>query len=125
MQVDLPEGNSAGELEPHYDHPRDPEKKDVIPGQQQTGRVVGAKVLAIVEPPQSGEGPHGGTEQRLQHVGLLYQARRAAVRTLNVRRARYGDLFAVFAVPCGNAVAPPELPRNAPVANVAHPFEID
>ncbi len=40
------------------------------------------------------------------------------------RTAGDGDLLARAAVPCGNAVAPPELARNAPVVDVAHPLEV-
>lgn len=31
MEVDGGEGNFAGELDPHHDHSRDPEKEDVVP----------------------------------------------------------------------------------------------
>src|ERR1035441_6428330 len=36
-----------------------------------------------------------------------------------------GDLVTGGAMPCGDAMAPPELPRDAPVVDVFHPFQID
>src|ERR1019366_3481169 len=50
--------------------------------------------------------------------------RAAALRTLRGRLARHNDFAAVLAVPRGNAMAPPQLARDAPVVNVAHPLEI-
>jgi hypothetical protein len=38
--------------------------------------------------------------------------------------ARDGDLAAIEAMERGDAVAPPELTRDAPVADVVHPFEV-
>src|SRR5208337_1646823 len=35
-----------------------------------------------------------------------------------------GDLAALGAMPCGDAMAPPELARDAPVVNVLHPLEV-
>src|ERR1035437_10798372 len=35
-----------------------------------------------------------------------------------------GDLATVGAVPCGDAMAPPELARDAPVVDVLHPLEV-
>src|ERR1700735_3944651 len=39
--------------------------------------------------------------------------------------ARDGDLFTIGAMPGWNAMAPPQLARDAQVANVAHPFVIN
>src|ERR1019366_5836485 len=48
----------------------------------------------------------------------------AALRTLRGRLARHNDFAAVLAVPRRNAMAPPQLARDAPIVNVAHPLEI-
>src|ERR1039458_7066725 len=48
----------------------------------------------------------------------------AALRTLRGRLARRNAFAAVLAIPRRNAMAPPQLARDAPVVNVAHPLEI-
>src|SRR6185437_13737398 len=63
-------------------------------------------------------------EPGVEHVLVLAQFRRAALR------ARFGlglgdRHVAVRAVPDRNPVSPPDLARDAPVANVLHPVEID
>src|ERR1022692_2825051 len=48
----------------------------------------------------------------------------AALGALGGRFPRDDDFGTVFTVPRGNAMSPPQLPRDAPVVNVAHPLEI-
>ena len=53
----------------------------------------------------------------------MFELRVAALRALRRRLAR-NDHLAAGAAPCGNAVSPPELTRDAPVVDVVHPVEI-
>ncbi len=55
---------------------------------------------------------------------LLLDAAAAAVGADLGDGARHGDLAAVGAVPGGDAMAPPELARDAPVVDVPHPLEV-
>src|SRR5450755_1253947 len=48
-----------------------------------------------------------------------------AMRTNGRRLARDGDPLTLSAMPGGDAMAPPELARDAPVADVFHPLEED
>src|SRR5260370_33136951 len=52
---------------------------------------------------------------------------RASVCTLRTRTRRLArdNNFAACAVPRWNPVSPPQLPRDAPVIDVAHPVEIN
>src|SRR3954470_9697844 len=44
---------------------------------------------------------------------------------LRWRGAGHGVLLAVCAMPCGNAMPPPQLARDAPVIDVVHPVQVD
>src|SRR5205807_4135016 len=61
-------------------------------------------------------------EPRIEHVGVLREAARVAGLAVarSVARDRH---VAVLAVPGGDLVPPPQLPRDAPVVDVAHPAE--
>src|ERR1019366_4684664 len=48
----------------------------------------------------------------------------ASLGAFRRRFARDHDFGAIFAMPGGNAMSPPQLPRDAPVVNVAHPLEV-
>src|ERR1039458_4223980 len=48
----------------------------------------------------------------------------AALGALGGRLPRDDDFGAILAMPRGNTMSPPQLPRDAPVVNVAHPLEI-
>src|SRR5271165_98481 len=48
----------------------------------------------------------------------------AALQAFGGRLARDNDLVAVLAVPRRNAVSPPQLTRDTPIVNIAHPLEV-
>src|SRR6266567_2890287 len=50
--------------------------------------------------------------------------RAAALRAFLRRLSRDHYVAAVFAVPRRDTIAPPQLPRDAPVIDVAHPLEV-
>ena len=73
VDVDVPKGHVTHELEPHHDHPGDPEEDDVEAGDQDRGGVEGAQALGVLRPAQGAEGPECGAEPGVQHVRVLLQ----------------------------------------------------
>ena len=125
VHIDLLEGHLIGELQGHHDHPGDPEEDDIETGHQHIGGMEGAQGIGVFRPAKGREGPQGGAEPGVQNVIVLAQR--------CVTKIVFGaDLFlaaahidiAVGVIPGRNAVAPPELPGNTPVLQVAHPGEI-
>ncbi len=118
------EGGLSGVLTAGEDHSGHPEEDDVIAGHQHVGGVEVAKILRVVRPAQGGEGPQGGGEPGIQHVVLLLDVPAPAVAALVGVGLRDGELPARLAGPGGDAVAPPQLPGDAPVPDVLHPVEV-
>ena len=124
MHPDLPEGNLAGKLDPHHDHARNPEKKYVVRRNEQARRIVFPEIGSVVRPAHRRERPQRGTEPGLEHIRVLRQLGRAAMRALYRSLTRNGNLLTIAAMPRGNPMPPPQLARNAPIADVAHPLKI-
>ncbi len=124
MQVDGAEGHVARIVQPHHDHAGHPEEKDVVACLQDRGGVEVAQVICVVGPAQGGVGPEGRGEPCIQHVRVLADAARRTVLALAGVLQGHRDLAAVVAVPDGDAVPPPELAGDAPVADVLHPVEV-
>ncbi len=116
-----------------HDHAGDPEEEDVEAGDEEGGGVEGGEVFGelrfavgvCVGPAEGGEGKEAGGEPGVEDVGLLRDVGGVAVAAGCGGFAGDGDAAAGFAVPCGDAMAPPELAGDAPVVEVVHPFEID
>ena len=117
-------GALPGVLAAGEDHPGHPEEDDVVAGDQHVGGVEIVQILGLLGPAQGGEGPQGGGEPGVQHVLVLL---RCACRRTSGSCAGVlpddGHLAAVVAVPGGDLVAPPQLPGDAPVADVLHPVD--
>ena len=111
-----------------HDHARDPEEENVEAGNQEAGRIKGVEVSARfgrdLRPAKDGDRQQARREPGVENIGLLRNLLRAAVGAGGGIDAGDGDLVALRAVPCGNAMAPPELARDAPVVNVLHPLEV-
>ena len=89
--------------------------------------------------PSVENGHSAGAEPRVEHVGILREIRAAALRALRRRACgarvavddfdaridRGNHFLAIGAMPDGNAMAPPELARDAPVANIFDPLQQD
>ena len=106
------------------DHARHPEEDDVIAGHQHAGGIEVFEVLGLIRPAQRGEGPQRRGEPGVQHVLVLMKMRAAALGAGRGRLARHDGFAAFVAVPRGDAVAPPQLTADAPVADVLHPVVI-
>ena len=117
MHVDVGEGDLAGELEAHHHHPRHPQEEDVARGREHVGRVEGAQLVGLLRPAERRERPQRRGEPGVEYVGVALP-----VRPLGRLEADVGLL--VVAVPDGDLVAPPQLARDAPRADVAQPLQI-
>ena len=76
-------------------------------------------------PAKGGMGPESGAEPGVQHVLVLAQVCRATGRA-GCRVFKLHNLgIAGVAVPDRDAVPPPELAADAPIAQVLHPILVD
>ncbi len=107
-------------VEAEHHHPGDPEEQDVVAGDQDGVRVELREALGLLRPAERGERPQAGGEPGVQDVGVLVPA--LAGGRLLVRAD--ADDLAVRAVPDRDAVAPPQLARDAPVVQVVDPVEV-
>src|SRR4030095_6703966 len=97
------------------------EKIAVWAGHEHVGRVERAEVLGLlVRPAEGGEGPEPRREPRVEDVLVLTDGPAAARPLVQVEAARVDVLrrVAVVAVPHGDAMSPPQLTRDVPVADV-------
>ncbi len=124
VDVDGLERDFAHEFAAQHHHAGDPEEEDVEAGDEQGGGVVAGQVGGLVGPAEGGEGPEAAGEPGVENVGVLLEVGGVAARAGGGRFARDDDFLAFAAVPGGDAVAPPELARDAPVADVVHPLVI-
>ncbi len=116
MHVDAAERDLARELEAHHHHPGHPQEQDVARRREHVGRVEGAQLRGVVGPAERRERPQLAREPGVEHVGIPLPA--LALRRLE---ARIGLLPAVVD---GDLVAPPELARDAPGADVLQPLDV-
>ena len=141
------------EVAAEHDHAGDPEEEDVEAGDEQGGGVEGGEIggevrgsrfevrggrqmqgsfaalrmtilLCIAGPAEDGEGEQAGGEPGVEDVGLLRDLGGAAGGAGGGGLAGDGDGGAGGAVPCGDAMAPPELAGDAPVVDVVHPLDV-
>ncbi len=124
MHVDVSERDLARELEPHHHHAGDPEEDDLARRRQEVGRIEGAQLRRVVGPAERREGPQRRGEPGVEDV-LVLARRGVAVGTTLGLRLGDDDLAAFVAVPDRQPVSPPQLARDAPRPDVAHPVEID
>src|SRR5262249_5872487 len=82
------------------------------------------QVFGLIRPSHGRERPEPRAEPGVKHIGILLELGRSAARAARRRLARHHDLAALPAMPGRDAMAPPTLPRHAPVADVVHPLEI-
>ncbi len=127
MQIDGLERHLATRVPLHvvegeHHHARDPEEDDVVAGLHDLRGVEARQVRRVfVWPAQRRVRPQPRREPRVQRVLILTQGGAAArLARLGVVDGN-GQTPAGVAVPDGNAVAPPELPADAPVPDVLHP----
>ena len=108
------------EVQAEHHHPGDPEEQDVVAGHQHAGRI------ECAGPRSRPASPAWRTATAPRRTRCRARPRPAASRRRR-RLARPGPThdLAVRAVPDRDPVAPPELARDAPVADVVHPVEVE
>ena len=119
------EGNALHVLQPGKNHAGDPEKDDVVSGDEDVRRIKIVEVGRLFGESQRRERPERGRKPGIQHVFVLVNMRAAAVLADGDVLLFHHDRPAVFAVECGNAVPPPKLTGNAPIPDILHPVEVD
>ena len=128
VDVDVLERHLAGEVQAQHHHPGDPEEDDVEAGDQDRGRVEARQLGGPLGPAQGRERPQARGEPGVEHVLVATQRHVVAVvrrgRGHGLGLARLDEDLPVGAVPGRDLMAPPELARDAPGLDVAHPFEI-
>ena len=128
MDVDVLERHLAGEVQSQHHHPGDPEEDDVEAGDQDRGRVEACQLGRLLRPAQGRERPQARGEPGVEHV-LVAPQRHGMPVVGEGGGGRLGLALldehpAVGAVPGRDLMAPPELARDAPGLDVAHPLEI-
>ena len=125
VQVHRPEGDLLHEVQARHHHAGHPEEEDVVAGHQHawSGRTSCSSRVSSGQPSVA-----NGHSQDENQVSSTSSSWRSSVPPhlpqAAGRRARHGDVGAGAAVPGRDAVAPPQLARDAPVADVAHPVEV-
>ena len=106
-------------------HSRYPERDYVISGNECVCGVEVSEILRFLRPAEGRERPESRAEPCIERVLILLHGLSA------LRADRYGSFAYDFvltvlirAVVCGNAVSPPELTGDAPVADILHPAQI-
>ena len=125
VQIDRVEGRRVHILYAHHHHPRNPKEQDVVARFHYACGIEVVQILSIVGPAKRGVRPKRRTEPGVQHIRIAHKTARIACGTRRRIFALNDDFGAAFAVPDGDAVSPPELAADAPVADVVHPVEID
>jgi hypothetical protein len=121
---DVAERHVVQELQPRHHHPGHPEEDDVEAGHEHARRVEDLEVARLLRPAERREGPERRREPCVEHVLVLPERPAPAGRAGRRVLARHGRV-AVLAVPGRDAVAPPELARDAPRLDVLHPVGVD
>ena len=133
-EIDVAEGLLAAIFVTGHDHARHPEEDDVGARHQIGRRVVVANLLVVgvADAVEDRNRPQPRREPRVQHVVVLSEVGRlqrgvAGFRTRLFERlpGRRGHHEAALGqVPGRNALAPPQLARDAPVLDVLHPVAV-
>ena len=118
------ERDVLAELQAHHDHAGHPEEDDVVARDERRRRVELLELRRLIRPAERLERPEARAEPRVEHILILVDMMASAVRARRQVRARDARLAAVIAVPGRDAVAPPELARDAPVADVLEPVDV-
>jgi hypothetical protein len=115
----VPERHVPHQEQARHDHAGHPQVEDLVAGHERGVGVEQLQLGRLLRPAQRGEGPELRGEPGVQHILVLHDlpaALRARGRILHGHRH-----VAVRAVPRGDAMSPPQLPRDVPVAQVVQP----
>mmetsp|Transcript_4894 Transcript_4894/g.8933 ORF Transcript_4894/g.8933 Transcript_4894/m.8933 type:complete len:529 (-) Transcript_4894:1560-3146(-) len=126
LQGHILEGDLAKCVLPHENHAGHPEEEDVVPGDQHGVGVELLHVRAGVGPAQRAEGPQGRGVPGVQDVLVLLPSIWLGCHLWGHTVPVVADhcLWVILPVPDRDAVPPPQLPGDAPVAEVLNPVEV-
>ena len=128
VDVNILERHFMFEVQAHHHHAGDPEEDDVESRDDNTCRIVTRKLRRFIRPAHCRERPEARRKPSVEHVFVTRQrnglAEMLVCQCLRFRFIIRDKNLAIVCVPCRNAMAPPELARNAPRFNVAHPLEV-
>ena len=144
MDIDRVERHILHEVDTLHHHPRHPEEDNVEGGDEYRSRVMLFQLVSFFRPAQGRKRPQRGREPCVENILVLHQQRRRVMLvTAHVidlferitflcvfRDGELGRLFFAFGhitmavrpVPRRNAMAPPELARDAPRLDIVHPL---
>ena len=117
------ERDLAGEVGGHHDHPGHPEEDDVVAGDQHAAGQVQVVVLCFFRPTHGAEGDQRAGIPGVEHIRVTAQGL-AGRLGLRIGLVAGHVHLAVFVVPGGYLVAPPQLAADAPVLDVVHPLVV-
>src|SRR6476661_5551342 len=124
VQVHGVERSFSHECKTAHDHSRDPEEQNLGSSDQIIGRIESLQIdRALVRPAESREWPEPRREPRVEDVFIL-ACRPSALWTLRDVITTDGDFTTSIAIPHRNAVPPPELARDVPVADTFEPVDV-
>ena len=106
-------------------HARHPEKDDVVARYQHVRRVEIFIIVRFIGEAERRERPQRRRKPGIQHVLVLYDVFAAAIGAARGVLFHADGFTAVFAIPHGDAVPPPQLTGNAPIAYVFHPVVVN
>ena len=126
VQVHHREGRLAHEFVPGHHHACHPEEDDVGARDEDARGIEPPQILRLPGPAQRGERPEPGGEPGVQHVLVLLeiQSTRAALRAARRLLHLHDGFRALGAGPDRDAMPPPELARDAPVADSLEPAQV-
>ena len=139
MDIDVCERHATGEGTSHHRHPRHPEKDDVEPCDQSAGGIPTFKVCTLlIRPAHGGEGPKTTGKPGIKNIFILLDDHSLSklitsllpcllLRASHQIRSGIGQLIVSLTdnKPGRNAMAPPQLPADAPITNLSEPIAID
>ena len=124
MNVDVVKRRFARKFDARHNHAAHPKEDDVVGGDERARRVKLCKIVGLLRPAERAERPQPRRKPRVEYVGILFEFGRRTLRTDVHVFARNDRLPAFFAVPHRNAVTPPQLTADAPVADIFEPYFI-
>ncbi|MNC16747.1 hypothetical protein D3C75_646080 [compost metagenome] len=125
MHEDITKRLLAGKFECGEDHARYPEVNDVIACNQNIVRVKTLIVAAVlIRPAECSEWPQIGAEPGIENVLILLQIIKTADFAGFIDGIRYKHFTRRLRVPGRDAVPPPQLAGNTPVAYIFDPVQI-
>ena len=117
--------NILAEFQSHHYHAGNPEENDIVACNEHARRIELLQLFRFFRPAHRFKRPETRAEPRVEYVLILMKMRRSAMRTYFHVFIFHNCHAAVVAVPCRNAVTPPKLTGNAPVADIFQPVAVD